>query len=247
MRIVTDDPIGASSCEALRRRAAGDEHGAVPGDRRAADARELDDRSRQVGVRRRRRERLKDDLGHTGLSRCGGAVAGGEERDAVLLRRLVHVGERAPLAEAAPGSEELDPPDVERSFGREPDARPVAGRRAVDNAVAHQDAARTAGVGSVEVAVDTDHRGGRREPLLHRRDLLQAQDRLVGEHRTKGVETGGPRADDDVHRDRPVRGELNRPVVGDAGHQRRRLSRSGCGNDQSEKPSDEECAHHDPE
>ena len=244
---MTDDPIGASASEALGSRAAGDEHGAVPRDRRAADAREPDDGSRQVGVRDRRRERLQDDLGDAGLSGCAGAVAGSEERDGVLLRRLVHVGERSPLAEAAPGSEELDPPDVQRSFGREADARTVAGRRAVDDAVAHQNAARASGVGSVEVAVDPDHRGGGREALLHRSDLLQAQDRLVGEHRAQGVETGGARTDHDVHRDRAVRRELNRPFVGHAGHQRRLLSRSGRGSDQGEKPSDEECAQHDPE
>ena len=73
------------------------------------------------------------------------------------------------------------------------------------------------------------------------------EDRLVGEHRAQGVETGRARTDDDVHRDRTVRSELDRPLVGHAGHQRRLLSRSGRGYDQGEKPSDEECAQHDPE
>ena len=50
----------------------------------------------------------------------------------------------APLAEPAPGAEELDPADVERALGRDADARAVAVRRALDDAVAHEDAARAA-------------------------------------------------------------------------------------------------------
>ena len=123
--------------EPLSRRSAGDEHGAVAGDGRAADARELNDRSDQVGVGRRRRERLDDHLCHAHLSRRREAVAGGEQRDGVLSRRLVEVGERPPLAETAPRPEQLDPPNIDCPLLRDTDTRPIGGRRAVDDAVAH--------------------------------------------------------------------------------------------------------------
>ena len=208
----------------LRGGAARDEHGAVPGNGRSADTRERDDRPCQIGIRRRRRERLNDHLGHASRRRRGRPVAGREERDPVLPRRLVHVGERPALTEAAPGPEELDATDVERPVRRQSDARPVAQGRAVDDAVSHQHAARPAGVRRVEVAVDADHRARGREPPLHRGDLLDPENRLVRKHRAERVETRRARADDDMHRDRTVRCELNRLLIGDARHQRRRLS-----------------------
>jgi hypothetical protein len=44
-----------------------------------------------------------------------------------------------------------------------------------------------------------------------------------------------------------VRRELDGLFVGDTGHQRRLLSPGGGGEDQGEKPSDEEFARHDPD
>ena len=229
----------------LRGGAARDEHRAVPGNGRSADTRERDDGPCQIGIRRRRRERLNDHLGHACRRRRGRPVAGREERDPVLPRRLIHVRERPALTEAAPGAEELDPPDVDAPLRREPDARAVTQRRAVDDAVSHQHAARPAGVRRVEVAVDADHRARGREPPLHRGDLLDPEDRLVRKHRAERVETRRPRADNDVHRDRTVRRELNRLLIGDAGHQRRLLSCGRGREDQSEEPEDEESALHD--
>ena len=228
----------------LRRRAARDENGAVPRDRRAAAGGDVDDGAGQVGVRRRRRERRDHDLCDPRLGGRGLPVGGREERDAVRSGRLVEVVQRPALAEAAPGAEELDPADVETAFGGDAGAGAVAVGRALDDVVAHQHAARPPGVG-VEVAVDADHRRARREPLLHRGDALDALDRLVRERRAEGVQAGGTRAADDVDRDRAVRGELDAALVGDAGHQRRRRRRGRRGEDQGEKPSDEQLADHD--
>ena len=61
------------------------------------------------------------------------------------------------------------------------------------------------------------------------------------------VEAGRARAADDVERDGPVRRELDAALVGDAGHERRRLRRCRGGEDQGEKPPDEEFAQHDPD
>ena len=113
--------------EPRRGGAARDEHCAVTGDRRAARACNLDHRAVQVGVRRRRRERGDDDLGGAGSLRRRRAVAGREERERVCAGRLVEVVQRAPLAEPAPGAEELDPADVECAFGRA--RRHSSGRR----------------------------------------------------------------------------------------------------------------------
>ena len=231
--------------EPRRGSAARHEHCAVARDRRAARACDMDHRAEQVGVRRRRRERSDDDLGRAGSGRRRRAVAGSEERERVRAGRLVEVVQRAPLAEPAPGAEELDPTDVEGAFGRDADARAVAVRRAVDDAAAHEDAARPPGRGE-EVAVDADHRRGRGETLLHRGHALEALDRLVREHGAKRVEPGRARAANDVDRDRPVRRELDAALVADAGHQGR-LGRRGRGEHQGEKPSDEKFARHDPE
>ena len=167
-RRVRNVPTGDSSSSRWPGGAARDEHRAALRDRRAAAGGDLDHRPDEVGVRRRRRERRDHDLGHARLDRRGRPVGAREERDAVRPRRLVEVVQRPPLAEPAPGAEELDPAHVERALGSDARAGAVAVGRALDDVVAHQDAARPAGVG-VEVGVDADHRRARREPLLHRR------------------------------------------------------------------------------
>jgi hypothetical protein len=50
-----------------------------------------------------------------------------------------------------------------------------------------------------------------------------------------------------VEGDGPVRRELDAALVGHAGHERRRLRPGGSGENQSEKPPDEEFARHDPD
>ena len=58
---------------------------------------------------------------------------------------------------APPGAEELDAADVEEALGRDADARAVAVGRALDDAVAHEHAARSPRLPVEEVAVDADH------------------------------------------------------------------------------------------
>ena len=74
-----------------------------------------DDRSDEVGVRRRGRKRAEDDGERAFDSRRRAAPVGGEERDPVLARRIVEDVERAALPRSAPGSEEAHAADVEQS------------------------------------------------------------------------------------------------------------------------------------
>ena len=176
-----------------------------------------DDRSDDVGVRNRGRERSEDDGEGALHSRRRAAPVGGEERDPVLARRIVEVVERSALPRSTPRSEELHAADVERPVEADADARALAVRRRDEHAVANEDPGRPAIGDSREVAVDADHRRLAREPALHRREGLLAEHGLVGEHGAKPVQADRPRPSYDSDRDGPTCGELNLTRVRDPG------------------------------
>src|SRR5262249_13019771 len=97
------------------------------------------------------------------------------------------------------------------------------------------------------VAVDADRGGLRREALLHRRNRLTANDRVVREHGPQPVETDGPRAENDVHRYGPVRRELDGRLVRGPREELRRLGgrRDGPGSERRERGEscDDEAKH----
>ena len=93
-----------------------------------------------------------------------------------------------------------------------------------EHAVSQEDAARSPVGDREEVAVDADRRGLRGQPPLHRGDGLPPDDRLVREDGPQAIEPDGARAADDVDRNRPVRRELDAPLVRGAGEERRGLS-----------------------
>ena len=119
-------PDGRLRRERGRRGADGDEHGATGRDRHRGAARaELDDRSLEVGVRRRGREREQDRRDGAGRRRRGRPPHLRVERDAVALERLVELVQGALAAGALPGAGERDPADVERAVGGDAGARAI--------------------------------------------------------------------------------------------------------------------------
>jgi hypothetical protein len=103
-----------------------------------------------------------------------------------------------------------------------------------------------------EIAVDTCNRRIRRETLLHRRDLLAPENRVVRQNRLQRVQTRWLRRGDDVEHHGTVRRELDLAGVDDTGKQR--LSADGCrgeaGSRDYEKPCkqgpDDGSTNHDP-
>ena len=103
--VVTICPTGASAVRRRGGRADGDENGATGRDRhRSAAGAELDDRSLEVGVRGRGREREQDRRDRAGLRRRGRPPHLRVERDAVALERLVELVQGALAAEPLPGA-----------------------------------------------------------------------------------------------------------------------------------------------
>ena len=99
-----------------------------------------------------------------------------------------------------------------------------------------------------EIAVDPGDRGLAGDVLLDLGDpLAAAEDRPAGEHGRQLVETAlvaGPRRREHVHDHRTVRGELDGPVVGDPGKERRALGMRRCRTGRREHEQGRETAQH---
>ena len=192
--------------------------------------------NREVGVGGRERERAEHCDERARDARRRRPPVGREERDPVRARRLVEEVEGATLSRPTPGSAKADLAHVEQSVQRDPRARPRRVRRRREHAVAEKDPARPPVCGREVVAVDTDGRRLRGEALLHRRDGLPENDRLVREHGPQAIEADGAWAANDVEGHRPVRRELNAALVRGSGEERRRLGGSGsCPGAQTEE------------
>ena len=142
-----------------------------------------------------------------------------EQRRRVGTCRLVQLRDALPGGVGpVPPSVPRDAIDVKIATRVDADRGASEGRLMLDDAAAHQEAARPAAGPAEEIAVDADRRHLRRGVALHRRDGFPSDDRPVRQQRRQAVQTTRLRSRDHVDGDRSRRSPPQDPVVGDARH-----------------------------